>query len=112
MSKEVTEILTKARENIINPAHWTKGAAFRGPSGEVCDEHVACQCCALGAVWAVSSQLNAVGSPGYQAEMLLHNVAIRHGFGHVPAFNDAEATTHEQVVALFDEAIKISKGTQ
>lgn len=112
MSKEVTEILTKAREKIATPEKWTKGAAFRGARGEVSDEDKHCQCCALGAVWAVTSCLNAVGSPGYQAEILLHNVAIRKGFGHVPAFNDAEDTTHEQVVALFDEAIKISKGTQ
>lgn len=90
MTTSVVQILTDARAKLEDPKNWTKGRFF-GQDGY----------CALGAVVLVT--------PSVQACALRSEVirALRAAVGveSVIDFNDAETTSHADVLAMFDKAI-------
>ena len=115
------ELLLKAREIIAKPEHWSKGANCRDADGEPChpsDDSKAVSWCLYGAVDRIGLLLPEEGD---EALARAHTVACRALTGVIerrkrgmlgrqytgPAgFNDAPETTHDDVLAVLDEAIE------
>ena len=102
--------LTKAKNFISNPRHWAK------------DEYLDCdftgfdhRACALGALDWIRGKSNANEQEDEHPsdELCYLNEALwnlyRDQYGSVIEFNDAEETTHTQVMDLFDVAIGNAK---
>lgn len=94
----VLDTLVKARKRLANPKNWQKR---EGRLGEAT--------CALGACYDASRQIDGRTRLGSTAVDLLQSF-IPPGFIHVPHYNDDPATTHADVLALFDRAIAARKG--
>lgn len=97
------ETLTKARELIADPDHWTKGVLARDDldiTTSTTSEN-ACKWCSVGAVDAVcgddyDAYYDAVGKLNFQA--------VKRGYDFVAELNDS--TNHATVLEMFDDAIK------
>lgn len=106
--KTTVEILTGVRELLADPAHWTKGVLARNADDfevEPRDPRAACWCLA-GAVTKVAGD--------YIVIPILDDVAMKHGAvesDNCPfvELNDADETTHEEILKVLDEAIEISR---
>lgn len=128
LHKDTLEVLVRAKARIQNPEHWTKGRYARDEEGEmaqVTDTQAVCFC-GLGAVHRSSFEL--FGPPGNpqwyidghkrhtaaddEALIVLGEVAHRRGFSTFPQFNDNDATTHDDVMRAFDEAIALLEASQ
>jgi hypothetical protein len=107
MHKPTKQILQEARDILAEPGRWIQGAFFRGEN-----------CCALGAVRRASglqrrggiSQDMSHATAYVEAAHALGKAipecwAARHG-DSVPNYNDATGRTVDDVLALFDYAIK------
>lgn len=102
------EILIAARAKIADPRAWTKGAAARTAGGSPVNpiDDRACSWCILGALDAVDRvegphRMDVVAAlrreiPPCAGDRFVHN------------YNDAAATEHADVLALFDRAIAAS----
>jgi hypothetical protein len=96
----VKDDLIAAKALIDAPDKWTKGIHFSGG-----------RYCAMGAVGAATRQPHG-GSRWAECDRALIKSAPRHRWregvdGHpVVAFNDDPATTHADIMALFDRAIE------
>lgn len=120
-------ILTRARELIADPEHWTKHTLARNPDGKpISPFNPAATCwCAEGAlVRAVAEHTNQLdelasmyedeaieatfGSVYYKAGNLLHEFVTTPYGGYID-FNDDEDTTHAAILGLFDAAIAASR---
>jgi hypothetical protein len=126
-------ILTKARELLSDPERWTKGCAARtaspgkGLSGiHVDPTHASAACwCSIGALRRAAGHKNVDGTsyygpatfPAYLSALRILGKAIEPGCeAHnatmvVAVTNDAENTKHADVLAMFDKAIALAKGT-
>lgn len=95
------EILIAARAKIEREENWTRGAYARDWAGGVrLPQSEAAVCfCALGAVRSVQCHYE----EGDRAIF-----ALRHEISGTPVsdFNDNPATTHADILALFDRAIR------
>lgn len=94
--------LTAARALIAAPERWTKGVSGRtadgGPSLAIDMSDATCFC-SIGALWRVSHS-------HWKAERILHDtVYTTTPFGNIASFNDDPATTHADVLRVFDVAI-------
>lgn len=97
--------LMAARDLIDTPEKWTKGIDQRG--------------CAMCAIWAVSTVTNPDArsyAPRWDAACKALVGALPKNFtgygpiGHpVVAFNDADDTTHADIMALYDRAIATAR---
>lgn len=100
------DILRKAKEHISDPAMWFQcGYTADLPDDDIDRlprKHEAC--CGIGAVLWVAKKL------GHSAEVYLHEAAIGRRFLDYVALNDHPDTTHADVMAVFDEAIKLAEG--
>lgn len=93
---EVGQIILKARELLSDPARWLKGQLRCGT--QVCAVGALCE--ALGIVdYGFASQ-----SPLSEPALLRVIRALPEGYQSVPGFNDADETTHADVLALLDRA--------
>jgi hypothetical protein len=92
----VLRVLKEAKRLIEVPQHWTRGTyeSLRG------------RYCAVGALQVIGRRL---GDPAAQhaAHNILLSVAHRRGFRSVEKMNDR--STHEQVLAAFDEAMAAAR---
>lgn len=98
------DILSRARELLEDPIRWTKGDWARRPDGtgvSFRDEH-AVRFCLGGAVRLVAGRDD---DPKLDAIVLLDRLTG----GHLPRFNDAETTTHADMLALIDKAIEVAR---
>ena len=91
----------KAYELIAKPENWTKGAAARTQDGDptYVGDPIACQWCAVGAIWHVYDIMNS-----NELEQKL-NQYVREKY-HTSGFicwNDEPTTTHKQVVAALKD---------
>lgn len=100
----VLQILKDARKLIEKPEGWTKGTTARDFRGRAIgwDEPEACRFCATAAI--AKARLSTRG-PFDAARDTLNTEAIIAGHSGIVEFNDADATTHADVLALFDRAI-------
>lgn len=110
-AKSVTRILQEARELILDPKHWTRGQFARrtkrsGPAS-VMDPKATCFC-------AVGATMRASGGSAQESALDYLRRAIKEtggeARGRITVFNDRPGRkVHTEVIAAFDEAIKLSK---
>lgn len=105
---ETIEILRGARELLADPSKWTKGVHARDQQGAIvhCIDPDAISFCMGGAVdRQCCADERYTASPEYQAACgaLLDALKVHR---NVVDFNDDPATTHQDMLDLFDEAIK------
>lgn len=90
MIDSVVQLLTEARAKIADPKNWIKG------------RFVVDDCyCSVGAVY-----MSAVGEDNRAFRMeAIKALRVAAGVESVIDFNDAETTSHADVLAMFDKAI-------
>ena len=94
----VLDDLIRARDHISDPAMWYKGAFSKTGSAGAKNGQ---PCCAVGALlWVGKSRLNLNSRLYYALECALSDDWFSTG-----EFNDDPATTHADILALFDRAI-------
>ena len=108
---KAAKILRGARDFIADPSHWVK-LSFGMKDGAGMNNALqdADRVCSLGAIGKVAG-LNGWGydmtAEAFLAERCLLDVVTKDDdFSSVPEFNDADETTHKDVVAAFDLAIE------
>lgn len=96
-----SDILRAAKELINTPERWTKGCLARTQQGDptIVDDPDAVCFCMLGALAKVSQ-----GQNHYTGEILYEELEEP-----ISNFNDDENTTHADVMAAFDRAIKLAE---
>ena len=106
MNTNLHDILVKGKDLISDPERWTKGYAARDKKGirVIAMSEDAVKWCMIGAIRKV------VDEEEYSHELHMAQVLLRR---HLPGnhrllfeFNDDRATTHEDVMTLFDKAIE------
>lgn len=119
--KQTHSALIAARSLLSDPTCWTKDCMARNANGKIVapqNYNAACFC-AVGALRSagVMPSDDDEGGPLYLLASVLpaplRNPADpgrRHPFDVVVSFNDASATTYEQVLEMFDKAISVSAG--
>mgnify|MGYP006346210075 CR=1 FL=1 len=94
----VLDALIKARDHISDPAMWYKGGySDDGRTGA----EDGFPCCAMGALVWVNPDVGIFCNDAYRP---LRD-ALPAEWTSIPYFNDAPATTHADILALFDRAI-------
>lgn len=98
------EILTNARAKIERPETWIKGDDARDAVGKVVtpSDLAACRFCAYGALHAAAGGRVASGE-SYACLMALKPASEMHD--GLQDYNDDPATTHRDILDLFDKAI-------
>jgi hypothetical protein len=102
------QLLVAARAVIEKPENWTQAAYAReGKDGRaVSTNHPDATCfCSIGAVYRAANDL---GLPRSEALSALGEQADKYGYFTIHSFNDSH--THEEVLALFDDAIAAIPG--
>ena len=99
---DLQKLLTAAKNHIKDPKMWKKGGS------ETKDILAGCPVCALDAVyWAVKQIDYHIIS--MEAHLPLRSaVRTKTGNTYVAWFNDLTSTAHQDIMALFDEAILIA----
>ncbi|MFM7009062.1 MAG: hypothetical protein ACKO0Z_06965 [Betaproteobacteria bacterium] len=102
---ETVEILKRAREIIAAPGAWTKGKDAINEKGEGVNPKSpnACAFCSYGAV------LREVPLGEHFRVIDILREALPKGYEMISLYNDHSITSHDDVLALFDRAIEISK---
>ena len=105
LSDEAIRILKDARSLLEDPDKWCKGSFANNESGYPCPaiNSEAVTWCAQGAVYAVSKT-----DTWDQRQAALRMLQIATGT-FLTRWNDYDDTTHENVLALFDNAINIGE---
>lgn len=102
-------LLRRARAQISNPDHWTKGTRYRNRYGDHSSKHHAHSCCIIGALQidcppqdefsgAVRAIKRALDERGVRTD---HSLAIAN-------FNDSANTKHSDVLQVLDRAIELA----
>jgi hypothetical protein len=107
------QVLKAARALIADPKHWTQGELARDADGNPEDEYQpeAVCFCSVGALMraarVVGDDLN---EARFGAFTQVGNITLDLRGLTIVEFNDAEDTTHADVLAVFDKAIEATKG--
>lgn len=110
----VKTILEQARDKIVKPENWTKGAYARTPSGTDISNCVlvageGCRFCAKGAIISVAvpyrSQYN-VDLEFYASKLIREQIPVQEMANSIVDYNDLESTKHSDMVELFESAIE------
>lgn len=98
---DIVQILTDAKALIDTPEKWTKGWFARSANNRRVRQgsNKACRWCVVGAVGVAS------GSSGSCAARALAALRECCSEDFIADFNDDPATTHADIMALFDRAI-------
>lgn len=102
------EQLRAAKALIDTPEKWTREAFARNAIGESCRPSEATCFCIVGALDNVDHD-----NPEYddRAEEALRGLLPKGFYGSITAFNDAETTTHADIMKLFDDAIALAEAS-
>jgi hypothetical protein len=117
--KTEIQILEEARAKIADPKNWTKGVLWRDAEGQRVPpkegpEKAVCFCM-LGAIRAVVPGEEHIEERSAAAcrlwEAVNSRIVERKWQDHmvIADFNDAPTTTHEMVLAKYDEAIAMAR---
>lgn len=106
----VLTTLTEARRLIEDPSHWTRGAAARTASDMPVrtSDRKAVSFCAVGTLQKVTGDEDYL-SLGAQSREAFFVLQAALNDWDVIGWNDAPYRTHEEVLALFDDAIAYAK---
>lgn len=110
-----SEILIAARELLSDEKNWVKGYyafnEFRDQR-EVQDNDASCFCM-VGALAKASGAKTGMGPDDDSYENVstpeVDYLVMATGNSHIPNFNDASQRTHAEVIAAFDQAIKLAQ---
>ena len=107
---EAVEILKRARALIETPDKWVRGAFARDADGFPVKHlsDAACKFCARGAFLRAA---NASVLDNHPAEIFLDRAHSGKRRSYV-SLNDAEETTHADILALFDRAIEKAEASK
>ena len=102
------QLIKAARKLLADEKRWTKDCYARDAQGRECrptDKRAKCWCI-LGALWHCETRVK--GKPfAYSAAIaLIEQELLKRGYIEIPAFNDKENTTHEDVIKLLDDVIR------
>lgn len=105
-SVDVISHLSAMRNLLADPKSWTQGASARNKWGgvELSFSPSAVCWCLIGASARIDGRLF---SDMRSIDAMIR--ALPDGFSDVVAFNDAETTTHADVLAVIDRAIALAK---
>jgi hypothetical protein len=106
----VSEILIKAKAEIANPARWTREAYARDEDGQavdIFDPNATCFC-AVGAIRRQTPTPRVINMPIEYAVMAVNEVA-RAKARTIYHHNDHPETSHEDIIQVFDEAIRVER---
>jgi hypothetical protein len=107
MALTAEQVLVAGLELISDPKRWTKGAWARDKRGfgvGSCTEEAVCWC----SDGAVNKVINGKNLPlELEVERALGQAAQRRGFNSFVGFNDHCTKTHEDVIAMWRDAIEI-----
>lgn len=99
------EVLVLAKEKINSPEKWIKGYVAQNANGNVVNpwENDATCFCSVGAIMCVTKNIE----DRLEAYKILRNSfpSIFNNYT-VASFNDSYATTHDDVMKVFDKAIE------
>lgn len=113
MSLRPVDYLRAAREIIATPETWTRGVWALDANGDELEdyinlEHGVCFC-AGGALKLAAQRLMPEGHHGAWRASTIARFRLADAMnGNIPGFNDAETTTHADVLGAFDRAILIA----
>ena len=95
----MTQALIKARELLADPTHWTKQTNAKDADGnQVCAGDPKASCwCSLGAL--------AYAGAEFEDNERVYAALPDWAENSIAEFNDADRTSHADVLALFDRAI-------
>lgn len=96
--------LRAARGLIDTPEKWTKHTLIRDDGGTL-------QRCAVAACYAVGRSYSGKLERALQRQIPLTFGGASNRLPSVARFNDAHTTTHADIMALFDRAIRAAEGT-
>ena len=99
--QDILETLCKARDLISDPSAWIKG----NHKQKSAQGHT--RYCAAGAIWeATGDALDGMNCWHVPAYNVLDNMIYDHYRTSVTMYNDHHRTTHQDILDMFDEAIK------
>ncbi len=104
---KILDVLEKARDLIRLPENWIKraGAKHSGTGLEVAPNDPCADCfCMLGAVANAVNEEHTVGNPALHPYR--ETLGDQHPLGLTWGFNDDDDTTHEDVIRVFNAAIR------
>lgn len=105
------EILEEAQKLLAKPNGWTQRAMARDCVGNVVYDDlmrsIGVSFCSMGAISMAGQRLGATVQQQENAIVLLEKAL---GHDGVISFNDSEGRTRDQVLTLFDQAIKLDTG--
>lgn len=104
-----SKILKLAKKKIANKKRWCKEAGAKDSEGNFVDPQNddAIQWCALGAIEFFDGTFDDdifEVYPSFYLEKALHRNRV-----FITTFNDNPKTTHKQIMALYDRAIKLAE---
>lgn len=111
MNEKVVEVLKSAKKLISNKKHWIKNHYATDENGHVVGklgkkDSRACKFCAVGAVDFVT---NGKAPFSYAVGLLEFAIPAQSSATGVESYNDARWRTHEEMLDLFQVAIKTAK---
>jgi hypothetical protein len=108
---KVSEILEQARAKLAAPGGWGQGVFARNKEGiEVGTSAQDAVCfCGSGAVKNACRNLSTTYEYTIAREYLRQIISVKYGFCDIITFNDAAGRTVEEVLEVFDDAIKLAK---
>lgn len=110
---KTSELLRAAKAKIEDPKRWTKGDTALDSRGERVGarDATACCWCSMGALSAAGAIVPTGDDPA--TCMLRRCIMPRKPYGaSLVEFNDAPATTHADVMALFERAIAMAESEE
>lgn len=109
-SEDVTALLKAARKQIERPESWTQGHYARDASARKVHalDPTATRWCASGALAVVN---NGFGAVELDALEMLGRVLENGVYGNRTVADYNDSCTHEEVLALFDDAIALSEAS-
>lgn len=100
--KSDIEVLIDAKKHIEKPEHWVKKVFFKNVHGG--NDYMKCACAEGAILYAIDSK-----DPLIRVDDSKFINVRRLVSRNLSRFNDAESTTHDDIMAAFDVAIKLEK---
>jgi len=109
--KTVSQLLIEAKAKIINPNSWIKRFTAEDENGiQVNSRHPnACKFCMVGALSSVAPHdYGTYSTYNYRSYTTAFKILSDVTLVPVSMFNDSPSTTHQDVLAAYDKAIKLA----
>jgi hypothetical protein len=104
-----TQTLIAAKQLLSDPKHWIKGDLAKNESGAVVDPMASDAIC-----WCMNGAMIKVTESNNLARIIQEMDAQDYLYKAIPvpyvsSYNDADETTHQDIMNVFDKAIELSR---